>query len=164
MESVMQVIKDRRSIRRFKDTPVSRSEVETILEAARLAPSWCNLQCWRFIVVDNTATIKALGKPVCDSAPVVVVACALKAESGDREGKLYYLFDMGIAVEHMVLQAAAMGLGTCIIGWFEENGVKELLGISDAYEVVALLPIGVPDESPDARPRKSLQEIASWSE
>lgn len=161
-KTVRETIESRRSVRKYLKDPIPRCDIETIVEAARLAPSWCNSQCWRFIALDNPETIKRLNKPSCEGAPAVIVACALKSASGTREGNDYYMVDMGIAIEHMVLQAESMGYGTCWIGWFDESAVRKALGIPDEYNVIALLPVGKPGEAPESRPRKPLGEIFSW--
>ncbi len=168
MASIMDVIKSRRSIRKMKKTPISEETLNTLLEAARLAPSWANLQCWHFIVIkdeEKKHQLAEAGGPreAMINAPVILVACAYPKESGNRDNQQYYMLDIGIAVEHIVLEAEAQGLGTCWVGWFDEAGVRDILKIPDQVRVVALMPIGYPDESPEARSRKSLQEIVYWN-
>lgn len=156
----------RRSIRKYKQDAVPRETLTRILEAARLAPSWCNRQCHRYIVVSDSATRKMLGELVenpsaeCyEKAPYALVLCAEPSDSGFSSGKEYYLVDCGVSMEHLVLAATAEGLGTCWVGNFRENPVRNLLGIPHEVKVVGITPLGVPDEAPEARPRTELDRI-----
>jgi len=159
----MEVVKKRRSIRKYKTTRVSKKDLEYVLEAARLAPSWGNRQCWKYVVVTSGALKKKITmKDWAAEAPVVIVACADPAKSGDKDGKPYYMLDIGISMEHLMLAAADKGLGTCWLGGqFDEKVVKEVLGIPENIRVVALTPLGYPDEVPLAKDRKSLDEAVS---
>lgn len=176
---VLEAIKNRRSIRKYKADPVDDKTEETLLEAARLAPSWANTQCWRFIVVrdDNTksqiaGTIAAnpsLGSNpslnAIKTAPVLIVACAENNISGSFQGKPvtdkgdWCLFDVALAMENLVLAATALGLGTVHVGLFEAKKVAQILGVPDNYCVIEMTPIGYPEFQPNARPRKALSEI-----
>jgi nitroreductase len=160
---LMETIRGRRSIRRYRPDPVPREKLDTILEAANLAPSWKNQQCWRFIVVTNEEKRRAITKRSWTAdAPVVIVGCARPGLSGGNAGQHYYMLDMGIAMEHIVLAAIEQGLGTCWIGGqFDEPAVKEALGVPDDVRVVALLPVGYPAEAPEAKDRKPIDEIVS---
>ncbi|MDQ1278864.1 MAG: hypothetical protein QG670_124 [Thermoproteota archaeon] len=173
----MDVVVKRRSIRKYKSDPIPEAKLKRVLEAARLAPSWGNRQCWRYIIVSDEALRKKIveragpapadGRPIrprdwIAQAPIIIVGCADPTKSGDKEGKLYYLLDMGISIEHLILAAANEGLGTCWIGGgFDETVVKEALGILKEIKVVALVPLGYPDEAPDPRTRNSLEEITT---
>jgi nitroreductase len=165
---VMQAIRDRRSIRKYKDQPVERVKIEQVLEAARLAPSWKNMQCWRFLVLQAPAGKLALldafpddnpGKKALAMAPVVIVVCADPAESGVENGIEYYIADTAIAFEHLCLAAQDLGLGTCWMGWYDEAVLKAALGIPAGFRVVGVTPLGYPDQEPKPRPRKELSEI-----
>ncbi len=167
-----EVIEKRRSIRRYKDTPIKKETIETILNAARLAPSWKNLQCWKYIVIDDfpmkESILKAFeksnpGKKSIKAAPVLVVLCAKPAASGLVGDKEYYLVDAGITMEHLVLAACNEGLGTCWLGLFDEEIVRNALKIPDNWRVVAMTPLGYPDQDPRPRPRKELQEIVCYN-
>ena len=169
---IFQVFRDRRSIRKYKDTPVETDKIEQILDAARLAPSWKNLQCWRFLVVNNREQKSALleafpeenpGTRAIAAAPVVIVICADPTESGIKNGIEYYVADTAIAFEHLCLSAHALGLGTCWMGWYNESVVKKVLSIPDAIRVVGVTPLGYPDQEPKARPRKVLSEITFYN-
>lgn len=176
------VIARRRSVRRYAETPVEEAKLLRILEAARLAPSWRNGQCWRFVVVRDKETIRRLAKeqPLgyqinrwLSGAPVVVVACADPRFSGQRGDQDFYLVDVAIALEHLVLAATAEGLGTCWIGALDEARVRRILGIPEHIRVVAMTPVGYPAEDPGwfdravkavagSKRRKPLQEIVHW--
>ena len=169
---ILQAIRDRRSIRKYKDTPVARETIEQLLDAARLAPSWKNMQCWRFLVLTEPARREALlaafpddnpGKRAIATAPVVIVVCADPAESGIENGIEYYIADTAIAFEHICLAALSLGLGSCWMGWYDESKIKTGLGIPENIRVVGVTPIGYPDQEPKPRPRKELAEIA-WFE
>jgi len=173
----MDLVLKRRSIRKYKPNSVPIEKLKYVLEAARIAPSWGNRQCWSYIVVtDETLRKKIIerappppseGRPIrprdwAAQAPIIIVGCADPTKSGDKEGKPYYLLDMGISMEHLMLAAAEQGLGTCWIGGgFDETVVKEALGIPQEIRVVALTPLGYPDEVTKPRPRKTIEEITS---
>jgi nitroreductase len=164
---VMTAIKTRRSIRAYKDKPIEDEKLEAVLEAGRLAPSARNLQEWRYVVVKDKALRDKLvdvanGQRFVGQAPAVIVACAVQTDHVMPCGELSYPIDVAISVDHITLAAVEQGLGTCWIGAFKQREVKELLDIPEETKVVALLPIGYPDISPAAKPRKSLEEIVSY--
>jgi nitroreductase len=170
---IFQVFRDRRSIRKYKDTPVEREKIEQVLDAARLAPSWKNLQCWRFLVLtDGDKRAQLLesfpddnpGKKAIAMAPVVIVVCGNPQESDVENGIDYFVADVSIAFEHLCLAAHAVGLGTCWMGWYNEDQIKQALGIPSAFRIVGITPLGYPDQEPKARPRKELQEIAYFDQ
>jgi nitroreductase len=154
-----EVIEKRRSIRKFKDTQVPREKIIKILEAARIAPSACHRQSWHFIVVEEKETIKKLAKrDWAATAPVMIVGLA----DQERSPK-WCSNDLGIALEHIVLSATNLGLGTCWMGQTgREEMIMSLLDIPDNFKVVAVIPLGLPDETPAVKERKSLEAIVSW--
>jgi len=176
---VLKAIRNRRSVRKYLDLPVEDEKLRKVLDAARMAPSWANMQCWRFIVVKNPATRKKIsGMAFLESffaplgykanpaqkalaeAPVVIVACADPTRSGKLGGQKYYLTDVGIACQNLMLAAHAQGLGTVFVGVFDEDRLRELLRIPDQIRVVALFPLGYPnEEKKQGPPRKELEEI-----
>jgi len=165
---LMEVIRKRRSVRRYKPDPVPEEDIKYALEAARLAPSWANTQCWHFVVVTDQDVKREVaqagnGNRWIARAPVIIVACADPTRPGARDDIPNYLVDMGIAIEHLILAATERGLGTCWIGWFDESKVKEVLGVPENIRVVASTPLGYPDEAPAARGRKGLEEIISYN-
>jgi nitroreductase len=162
-----EAIKKRRSIRKYLPRKVENDKLDRVLEAGRLAPSAKNLQEWRFVVVRDEGRRKRLaeaakGQTFVGEAPVVIAACATVTDYVMTCGQLTYPIDLAIALEHMVLAAAAEGLGTCWIGAFYEEEVKKILNIPPEVRVVALLPLGYPDESPHPRPRKEIGEIVAF--
>ncbi len=177
---LMDLILHRHSVRRYLDKPVEREKIMQCLEAARLAPSASNSQPWHFVIVDEPA----LKSKLCDAAfsglfsvmkfpreaPVLVAAVANPPGPGLRMGNLllrtnFSLIDMGIAVEHFVLQADELGLGNCWLGLFDEKKVKKALGIPQKRKVMALLTLGYYDEALARREhrRKALSEMSSFN-
>jgi nitroreductase len=165
---VMQAIKERYSVRSYKEQPVEEEKLKIILEAARLAPSAKNLQEWRFVVVRNKATRFCLMKAAKNQAfvgeaPVVIACCAVTDNDKMTCGQLCYPIDVAIAIEHMVLKAVEEGLGTCWIGAFYEDQVKDILGIPQQVRVVELLALGYPVGPPPKRKdRVSKDEIVMY--
>ena len=158
------VVRRRRSIRKYRPDPVPQAKIDEVLEAARLAPSWANGQCCRFVVVTDPKVKHALaeaGNEWIEHAPVIIAVCADPRQSGVKKDQSYYLVDVGIAMEHLVLAAADQGLGTCWIGWFDEQKARQALGVPKEIRVVATTPLGYPDEDPEPRSRRSLGEIVS---
>jgi len=163
---LMEVISRRRSIRKYRSDAVPEADIEYILEAARLAPSWANTQCWKFVVVTDQKIkddLALAGNSWIAQAPVIIVACADPSKPGVKGSQQYYMLDIGIAMEHLVLAAANKGLGTCWIGAFDEEIAKKALDVPDNIRVVATTPLGYPDQNPDARPRKKLSEIVCYN-
>ncbi len=164
-----QVLQGRRSIRKYKPDPVPAETLAKILDAARIAPSWKNLQCWKFIVVQDPARKERLAeslpptnpalKAIREQAPVVIALCADPEQSGVQDGKEYYLLDAGLAMQQLMLAAYAEGLGTCWVCLFDEAKAKAVLQVPDRYRVVGLTPLGVPERQPSPRPRLELKEI-----
>jgi nitroreductase len=174
MSGVLTVIQQRCSVRSFKDTPVDREIIRSITEAARRAPSACNAQPWRFVAVTDPPLLKhivdrGLGGVVPNrwaaSAPVIMVGCAVLNLLTHRLGEAvkgiqYHQIDLGIALEHMVLRATEMGLGTCWIGWFNEKNIKKILQLPRGWKILSLLALGYPhDEKPAHSARLALDEI-----
>jgi len=159
----LDVVKARHSIRSYCGEEVSEAQIAQIIECARLAPSWANKQCWSFIVVRDGGKIKSLAKAAGMSnrwigdAPVIIVCCADPKSSGTRSGIAYFTVDAAIAMEHLILAAAEQGLGTCWIGYFDEDGVKKALDIPDGMRVVAMTPVGHPADRMTLRER-----ITKW--
>lgn len=158
----------RRSIRRYREDPVPDEALLRVLNAARIAPSWENRQCWRFIVLRERIVKEKLAASLPErnpcrraiaDAPVVIVLCADPAASGRPDGKDYYLLDAGLAMQQLMLAAHAEGLGTCWVAWFAEAAAREACEVPEPYRIVALTPLGVPARMPSPRPRKEMSEI-----
>jgi nitroreductase len=175
--SFLDLVSRRRSVRAYRDEPVANELIESCLEAARLAPSACNAQPWHFVVVEKEALRRGLAEEsrlpgtrmnrfVFDS-PVVIALLAERPNISSRiggflKGKPFYLMDLGIVAEHICLQAAELGLGSCMIGWFNERRVARLLGLSPGKRVALLITIGYAGDDSKPRRRKSLEEIVTW--
>ena len=175
----IEAIKTRRSVRKFSDRPVEPEKLKTVLEAAQMAPSWANMQCSRFVVVQDRevrARISELSyvaeffaskgyksnpaQKALAEAPLVIVACAEPERSGNMRGQEYYLTDVGIATENLMLAAHALGLGSVFVGVFDEDELRTLLQIPRSVRIVGLFPLGYPQgEMKAGPPRKALEEI-----
>lgn len=171
MNQVIEVIKKRRSIRSFKKEPIPDDILLQILEAARWAPSAGNLQPWHFIVVKNNEVKKllamaALNQMFIAEAYVVIVVCAIPSVSASRYGvrgeKLYCLQDTAAAIQNMLLAAASLGIGSCWVGAFDEERVKNILRLPHYARPVAIVPMGYPAKVPTAPPRRHLKEIVTF--
>lgn len=167
-------ISERRSIRKLKSDPIPEESILKCIEAARLAPSWANTQVWRFVVVKDSSIKAAVaesfgernpGRQALLDAPVVVVCIAQRNSAGMKKGEAvtdkgdWFMFDCGIAMEHLVLAAWDLGLGTVHLGAFDSKHVEKVLLVPEGFNVVAMTPLGYPDEAPAARPRKPLEDI-----
>jgi len=173
--SVIDIIKKRQSVRIYQEKPVEEKKLQLILEAARLAPSSSNSQPWHFIAVKNKELIKRLMNAVplgitainkfMEQAPIVIVGCVTPnffQKASSLLGRENYWIDVSIAMEHMVLVAEELNLGTCWIGWFDEGKVKKILKVPRDAKVVAMLTLGYPGEgATHATTRKPLEDISS---
>jgi nitroreductase len=164
---VIKAIKTRRSMRSYGTAPVPKAVLERVLEAGRLAPSACNFQPWRFIVVEDRSMREAIAQTgrfahFLAESPVVIVGC------GDMKASpKWHAVDVSIALENMVITATAEGLGSCWIGSFDPAKVKELLKVPEGFVIVALLALGYPKLAPQEAPpqrRKRMDEIVMIGE
>ena len=162
---VFEAIAARKSVRAFLDKPVGEDVLEKILDAARRAPSARNAQEWRFVVVSDRAVrqriaSEAARQPFIGTAGILLACCAITDGRIMRCGQPAYPIDVAIAMDHLSLAAAALGLGTCWIGSFDEELVRRMLGIEPGVRVVQLMPLGYPaDPAPVPKSRLSLGEI-----
>jgi len=174
------LVKQRTSIRNFLNRPVERDKLDKCIEAARLAPSASNSQPWKFIVVDDEPLKNKLCDAAfsgiysfnsfCKTAPVIVIIVSEKSKFLTRigawfRGTQYYLIDIGIAGEHLVLQAEDLGLGTCWIGWFNEKGVKSTLSIPRGKKIDILIALGYYDikEKDPEHNREPVEKMSSYN-
>jgi len=173
------IVRGRRSIRRYLPTPIEREKLLACLEAARLAPSAHNAQPWRFIVVDDPGLKARLaaaafsgiysGSKFAAQAPVILVLLArtqfLAHGLGRRlQNVPFHLLDIGIAGEHIVLQAEELGLATCWMGWFSYRKARKLLAIPRKYKIMAMMPLGYAEKRPRREPpRRALEEIVTYN-
>jgi nitroreductase len=166
---VFDAISQRSSVRGYKTTDVEEGELKKVLEAARLSPSASNRQDWKFIVVKNKETKRklakaAFGQSFIGEAPVVIVACGTDSNAVMACGQPTHTVDVSIACAFMILQACELGLGTCWIGAFSEDETKKILNIPEHVRVVAVIPLGYPNQTPSQKFRKSLNEIVCYEE
>jgi len=175
----LDLTKTRQSVRKYLDKPIEREKIERCLEAVRLAPSASNSQPWSFIVIDDPKLKEAVAKKTFDKlisfnrfslqAPVLIIIISerpgfLNKVAEAIKDKQFSLIDIGIAAEHFCLQATEEGLGTCMLGWFDEKGVKKLLNIPSNKRVELIITMGYP-ASKEIRPkkRKELNQIRSYN-
>ena len=173
----IELVRHRTSCRSYEPKPVPRAHLELMLEAARLAPSACNKQPWRFVVVQDKATCMRLideaflaGIPMKWAANAgAIIALGMEKSAITHKiaprisGVDYPLLDLGIAGEHLVLQAAELGLGTCWIGWIKPKEVRRIVGWPRSIEPVGLITVGWPaSDERKVRPRRSIDEIVKW--
>jgi nitroreductase len=175
----LDLVRKRQSVRGYSPQPVERDKIERCLEAARLAPSACNAQPWTFIVVDDADLKNRLADLTADrwlplnhwtkQAPVhvavVVEQANLTARIGARvKKKAFPWIDLGIAAEHFCLQAAADGLGTCMLGWFKEDRARELLKIPNDKRLGLIIAMGYPaNEMIRPKVRKDRSAMTRWN-
>ena len=174
---LMEAIKGRRSIRKYKPDPVSEEALRVLMEAVRWAPSWANTQCWEVIVVKDPkvkselATALPKTNPALSSmteAPLVIVLCGKKGVSGFKKGEAatvkgdWLMFDTGIAMQTLCLTAHSLGLGTVVVGMFDHKKAEEILGVPQNAEVVAMTPMGYPAVEGGAPKRKEPSEFVFY--
>ncbi len=162
--NVFEAIKTRRSVREYQEKEVEKEKLQRILEAGRLAPSAKNIQEWRFVVVRNKETRQKLAQAARNQsfvaqAPVCIVGCATITDFRMTSGQKAYPIDVAIAIDHMTLVAMEESLGTCWIGSFFEDQVKEILDIPEDVRVVTLLSLGYPSFQPPPKSRLPKEKI-----
>jgi nitroreductase len=165
---VFEIIRKRRSIRLYEEKLVEQEKLNRVLEAGRLAPSADNRQPWRFIVVTNDEVKEKLRASYDEewfvSAPVIIIGCAVPKEAWVRmDGQEYWMVDVAIAMQNMILVATELGLGTCWIADFDEEAARKALKLPQSVRIVAMTPLGYPtEEKRPVRNRKSLSEIVHY--
>ena len=168
---MLEIMKQRRSIRNYSKQVVSKEQLQQILEAIQCSPSWKNKQCVEVIVIDDKQKQKEIGEMVkhnpCENAytnaTYTLVFIADPSRSGNRDEKPYYMADCAIAVEHALLCATHLGLGSCWVGIFPEQQLKQYLAIPEQYRIVALTPIGYPNEEVEARTRNPISQSVHYN-
>lgn len=175
MTDFMNVVRNRRSIRKYEEREIPEEMLEQIFEAVRWAPSWANTQCWEIVAVRDPAQKKKLretlppkGNPAAgavEKAPMVLAVCARRNVSGYYKEKAstqfgdWFLFDLGIATENICLAAQDLGLGTVIVGLFDHDQAGKVLNLPDDVQVAVLVPVGFPAKSPSAPKRREIREF-----
>jgi nitroreductase len=177
----LHLIKNRQSVRKYQNRNVEKEKIDKLIEAVRLAPSASNSQPWKIIIVDNPALKDQVARAANSKtiqfnkfaieAPLIAVLVIEKptfiSQIGGRIMKReYVLIDIGIAAEHFCLQAAELGLGTCMLGWFNERAVKSLLKIPENKRIGLLITVGYPADNYPIRDkrRKTIEEISSFNQ
>jgi nitroreductase len=175
-----ELINKRQSVRKYQDQPVEREKIEKIIEAVHLAPSACNSQPWKIIIVDdkelkNEVARATFSKTISFNkfaveAPVIAVLVIEKAKliaqiGGSIKNMEYPKIDIGIAASHFCLQAAELGLGTCMIGWFDEKKIQQLLKIPEKRKVGLVITLGYPTEDYKMRQkiRKATEDVCGFN-
>ena len=158
------VIKSRRSIRKFKEDIIEDEILERIIEAGRLAPTWANKQGVRYIIVKDSSLIKEIANATTqkwtENVPMFIVVFIAPNKSGKNMNNLeYFTVDAAICMEHLILAATNEGLGTCWIGWFDEYKIKSTLSIPEKVRVIALTPLGYSKYTPREQNRKPIEQI-----
>ena len=166
---VMEAIRNRRSIRDYKDSPVPEDKLNRIMEAARLSPSARNSQDRMFIVVRDAARRRKLANAAdhqafVAQAPVLIAAIATNPDYHMPNDVPAYPVDVGIALDHITLMAVEEGLGTCWIGGYSQETAREALNVPDSHMVAAILTLGFPNLVPPAIPRKPADEVIRYDD
>ena len=177
--SFFNLIYKRESVRGYLDKAVEREKIEKIIDAARVAPSACNSQPWKFVVVDNEKLAKDLAKTLYDpliginkfttTSRAFIVVVGERRNLTSKFGELvkkkdYTSIDIGIACEHICLAATELGLGTCMIGWFKEKEIKNILDIPKNKEIYLVISVGYfENKEPRKKVRKNIEEIISYN-
>ena len=179
MADLLEVIKGRRSIRKYESRDVSEAMVGQVLEAIRWAPSWTNCQCWEIIIVEDRSvreklqqTLPPTGNPAIKSivdAPVLLAVCAKKRVSGFYKDQAttkfgdWFMFDLGIACQNLCLTAYRHGLGTVIVGLYDHQKAAEILKVPQGYEQVVLIPMGYPAKISSAPARREVNAFIHYN-
>jgi len=174
MQEFMEILKGRRSVRKYLEKDVPDELVAEILESVKWAPSWANTQCWEVVQVKDMNLREQLQETIAPknpatkaivSAPVLLAVCGKLGTSGYYSNQVttkfgdWFLFDLGIATQNLCLAAHAAGLGTVIVGLFDHNKAGEVIGVPTGYELVALIPMGYPAKKSSAPKRREVNEF-----
>ncbi|MDM8516620.1 nitroreductase family protein [Desulfobacterales bacterium HSG16] len=177
MADLMEIIKQRRSIRRYEEKDVSDEMLTTVLDAVKWTPSWANTQCWEVVVVKDQAIREKLQGTIGPknpatkavvAAPVLLVLCGKLGTSGYYNNTVttkfgdWFMFDLGLATQSLCLAAHDLGLGTVIVGLFDQDKAGDILGVPADHEVVTMIPLGFPAKSPSAPKRKEFSEFIHY--
>jgi nitroreductase len=177
-EKMLKLIVSRQSDRKYSDKPVEKEKLERIIEAGRMAPSACNAQPWKFIVVNEpdllrkiaeAASAKLIGmNSFVSQAPLMIVVIREQPNFSSKVGgtiknKDYSLIDIGIASENICLQAKAEGIGSCMIGWFDERMLRKILGIPRSKRVELIITLGYSLSEKREKRRKTSEVTVSYN-
>jgi nitroreductase len=177
MTDFMEIIKGRRSVRKYEDKAVPEAMLNQILDSVKWAPSWANTQCWEVIVIKDPALkekVQGIIGPKNPATKAIVAAPVLLALCGKRDTSGYYnnqattkfgdwlMFDLGLATQNICLTAHQLGLGTVIVGLFDHNKAMEILNVPEGYELVTLIPLGYPAKISSPPKRKEISEFVHY--
>jgi len=177
-EKMLELITSRQSDRKYSNKSIDKEQLDRIAEAGRMSPSACNAQPWKFIVVDDPVLIKKLAvaasakilgmNSFVSQAMAIIVIVREKANFSSKIGgtiksKDYSLIDIGIASENICLQTRAEGLGSCMIGWFDEDGVRKILSIPKNKRVLLMITLGYSLSDQRTKRRKPREEVVSYN-
>ncbi len=177
MSNFMEIIKERRSIRKFEDKDIAEADIKKILDLVSWSPSWANTQCWEIIVVKDSEIKEKLKSAIAPknpateavkAAPVVFALCAKLKSAGYYNGVVttkfgdWFMHDIGIAAQTLVLSAHHLGLSSVIVGLFDHNAASLILEVPEGYELVSLIPVGYPDQSPKPPKRKDISQFTHY--
>ncbi|CUX42198.1 nitroreductase family protein [Clostridium sp. C105KSO13] len=176
--NVIECIKGRRSVRKYKPDPVGHSTIDSIVSAASYSPSWKNTQITRYIAIEDSSILDRIADEFTPSynssiirqIPVLIAVTFEKGHSGfepdgsytTKKGGGWQMFDAGISCQSFCLAAKELGLGTVIMGVFDEDGISKLLNLSEDQELAALIALGHPNVSPNTPARKSVEELLQY--
>ena len=175
MQEFMDVVRQRRSVRKYEETPIPDEKLDTLLEAVKWAPSWANTQCWEIIVIKDPvvkeklqSSLPAKGQPATKAivqAPVVLAVCGKTKSSGYYKDLVttkfgdWFMFDLGIACQNICLTAHSLGLGTVMVGLFDHDKGAGILNVPAGYELLLLIPLGFPAKQTSAPRRREISEF-----
>ena len=177
MSDFMEIIKNRRSVRKYEEKSIADEDLKTLLESVRWAQSWANTQCWEVVVVKDQSVKEQLaatvlkGNPAQKSvaaAPVVLALCAKLGSSGFYKEKAttkfgdWFLFDLGVATQNLCLCAESLGLGGVVVGLFNHDQANQVLAVPEGHDVVCLIPIGAPLKKGSAPKRREIAEFTHY--
>jgi nitroreductase len=163
----IELVKKRYSVRAYKPKPIENDKLQKVLEAARMAPTACNLQPFQLIVIQTKGReeelLRIYSQPWFVEAPIIICACGIPSKSWiRRDGKNYCDVDVTIAMDHLILAATEQGLGTCWVGAFNAEEARKILQLSDDMEPIAFTPLGYPNDQPGDIIRKPIEELVSY--
>jgi nitroreductase len=174
MADFMELVRTRRTVRKFTEDEVTTDQLNTILEAARWTPSWANTQCWEIVTITRQDLKESLqetlykGNPASKSmtqAPVVLAICGRKQTAGYYKGEVttkfgdWLLFDLGLVSQNISLAAHSLGLGSVIVGLFDQDKAAQVLQVPEGYELVTMMPLGHPAQEPKTPERRSIEDF-----
>ncbi|OQX08558.1 MAG: nitroreductase [Desulfobacteraceae bacterium IS3] len=177
MSDLAEIIRQRRSIRRYEEKAISDEAIGQILEAVQWAPSWTNCQCWEVIVIRDASVKEKLQATLAPKNPatkaitnasVLLAVCGKLGVSGFYDNKPttkfgdWFMFDLGLATQNICLRAHDLGIGTVIVGLFDHDKAKEVLNVPAGYDVVALIPMGYPAKISAAPKRREIAEFTHY--